>query len=560
MNESSKSQIAFEQSGLGSILKQNQLIVPPNQREYAWKKRQVTQLFKDFTKAIADAEAGYFLGTIVTIPRVNGNLEVVDGQQRLATTAILLAAIRDYLQGKDDVLVESIDNEFLTGIDRVKRARVPKLRLNIDDNELFSWIIRRDKGERPPVTRESHEFLIKAYEEAADHIRNIVSVFDPKDHGDQLNVWVSFIEHRALAVLLRVPNDANAYKMFETLNDRGLKTSQADMIKNFLYGRASERISEAQARWTYMRGTLESLDESNITVDFLRHSLIAIRGFVREAGVYEAVQEQVKSSQSAVGFASTLEMLANSYVATFNPEHEKWNGYPDQVRRAIEVLNLLRITPFRPLLMAIAAKMSAPETSRAFKFLVTLGVRLIIASSTRSGSVEEPVAAAAHEVFTGKISTGNALQGRLEDITPSDEEFRVAFEVARVSKAQFARYYLRSLEMAAKQESEPWYIPMDDRSIINLEHILPQKPGRNWPTFSEDEVSLYVSRLGNQALLKASDNSDLRSDNFEQKRQVYADSPYILTSQIAEVPTWTVDTIKRRQQTLADLAVKAWPL
>jgi len=65
----------------------------------------------------------HFLGTIVTIPRTTGYLEVVDGQQRLATAAILLAAIRDFLKGKEDVLVESINNEFLTGIDRTKRGQ-----------------------------------------------------------------------------------------------------------------------------------------------------------------------------------------------------------------------------------------------------------------------------------------------------------------------------------------------------------------------------------------------------------------------------------------------------
>src|SRR3954449_2986471 len=108
-----KNQIAFEQAGLGSILKHHQLVVPPNQRDYAWIDRQVKQLFQDYAKAIADGEQGYFLGTIVTIPRVNDTIEVVDGQQRLATTAILLAAMRDYLRGKEDVLVESINNEFL---------------------------------------------------------------------------------------------------------------------------------------------------------------------------------------------------------------------------------------------------------------------------------------------------------------------------------------------------------------------------------------------------------------------------------------------------------------
>ena len=123
-----ESKIGIAPLGLGSVLRQNQLAVPPNQRDYAWTERKIKALFRDFAKAISDGERSYFLGTIVTIPRVNGVLEVVDGQQRLATTAILLSAIGNYLRAPEKLLAESVD-EFLTGIDRVNRARIPRLRL-----------------------------------------------------------------------------------------------------------------------------------------------------------------------------------------------------------------------------------------------------------------------------------------------------------------------------------------------------------------------------------------------------------------------------------------------
>ena len=553
----SKSQIAFEQCGLGNVLKQNQLVVPPNQREYAWTDRQVLQLFQDFAKAIADDEAGYFLGTIVTIPRLNGNLEVVDGQQRLATTALLLAAIRDYLQGKEDVLVESINNEFLTGIDRVKRARVPRLRLNIDDNELFGWLLSK-QGTEPATTRASHGRLKYSFNEAKKYVRTIVSSLDPKDHGDLLNTWVSFIEHRAMVVLLRVPNDANAYKMFETLNDRGLRTSQADLIKNYLFGRAGDRIQEIQARWTYMRGALESLEDEDITVNFLRHALIVMRGFLREAQVYDSVQDLVKGEQGAITFASALENLASSYVSTFNSDHEGWNGYHDGVRRSVEVLNLLNIKPLRPLLLAIAAKFNQRETNIAFRFLVSLSVRLLIAGGTRSGSVEIPLAAAANAVFVDGITSASDLKDRLKDITPNDAEFKAEFETARVSGSRFARYYLRSLEMAAKGESEPYFIPNDDRAVINLEHVLPKKTMGNWPEFTQEEAEIWVNRLGNQTLTRASDNSDMQSNGFASKKAVYSQSPYVLTSEIANFDAWSPNSISTRQSALADLALRTW--
>ena len=558
-----QSRMAFEQLGLGSVLSRNRLFVPPNQREYAWTDLEVSKLFQDLARAIADNEPGYFLGTIVTIPRSDDTLEVVDGQQRLATTAILLAAIRDYLVGsEEDLLVESINNDFLIGIDRSSRSRVARLRLNVDDNELFSWIIepRDPDRSRPDATKSSHHLLNGAYAEARKHVRNTVSNLDPKDHGDQLDSWVSFIEHRALIVLLRVSNDANAYKMFETLNDRGLRTSQADLIKNYLFGQSGDRIQEVQNSWSYMRGTLESLGDENLTVDFLRHVLIAKRGHTREAQVFDTVQRGVRGKQQAVRFAAELEALATTYVAIFNPEHEQWNGYPDSSRRAIQVFNLLNIRPMRALLLAVTAKLSPGELEQTFPLLVSLGVRLLIASSTRSGSVELPLADAANDVYTGKIATAYELRKQLNGATPTDEEFRSAFESARVSKGPLARYYLRALEEAAQGEAEPWFIPTKDPDVINLEHILPKKPEGNWPEFSDDEAAMYTNRLGNQALMRASDNSTLGSEGFSEKKEIYKNSPYRLTSQIAEFDNWSPTSIATRQKALADLALLAWPI
>jgi hypothetical protein len=408
-----KTQIGFEQLGLGSVLKQYQLQVPPNQREYAWTEREITTLLQDLAKAIADNEDTYFLGTVVTIPRATGVLEVVDGQQRLATTAILLSAIRDHLSGKENIIVESINNHFLTGIDRERRERIPKLRLNVDDNEYFhARIVPRDGSGGPEITRSSHQRIEGAFVEARGHIRRIVSGFDQKDHGDVLNRWIKFVEHHALVVLLKVPNDVNAYKMFETLNDRGLRTSQADLVKNYLFGQFGDRLNEAQQKWALMRGALESLEEEDITVTYLRHALIAIQGYLREPQVYEAVQTQARGRQASVGFVSKLEAMANDYVAIFNPEHEKWNNYPDAARRAIEALNLLNIKPMRPLLLAVASHFSSREAARALKLFISWGVRLLIAGSTRSGSVEVPLATAARDV----VGDGLPTQGHLENV------------------------------------------------------------------------------------------------------------------------------------------------
>jgi hypothetical protein len=172
---------------------------------------------------------------------------------------------------------------------------------------------------------------------------------------------------------------------------------------------------------------------------------------------------------------------------------------------------------------------------------------------------------AARRVYLGDkentpITLASSLRNELKTVIPSDEQFRQAFEVATVSKASLARYYLRSLEVVAKNNPNPWFIPTDDKEVINLEHVLPEKPETRWKNFDQELARAYVKRLGNQALLLAKSNSDLRSSDFETKKSVYRETPYVLTSMISTVSAWSPGEISERQKKLAELALTAWRL
>lgn len=555
-------QIGFEQLGIGSVLTRNTLRVPPNQREYAWEERHVRSLFQDLSRAIGEGAPEYFLGTIVSIPQETGVLIIVDGQQRLATTAILLAAIRDYLKGRegDKIIVEDIDNRFLSAIDRAARERVSKLRLNTTDATYFERRIIYSEpglGANAPL---SHTLIDQAANLAKEHIQRVVSQLGDKDRGDQLNRWVNFIEHDALVILLRVPSDVNAYKMFETLNDRGLRTSQADMVKNYLFGESGDRLGEAQARWAAMKGMLDSVDDDDITITFLRQMLISLYGHLRDPDVYETVQSKARGVSSTLSFLGTLESGAADYVAMLNPDHEKWNRYPPQMRRAIQTLVRLRVRPIRPLTLAIIRSFNEKETAKALRLLVSVVVRFLIVGGARSGHVEEGLADAARRISEGSIKNTEELLAAISAKVPNDLEFKEQFRVAHVSNAALARYYLRSLESVNRADQFASFIPHDEPDVINLEHVLPIRPQGNWPTWSQDMMDAFYTRLGNLALLRATTNSDLKSAPFEAKRAAYGESTFELTRQIADEREWTPETINERQETMAGLALKAWPL
>lgn len=191
---------------------------------------------------------------------------------------------------------------------------------------------------------------------------------------------------------------------------------------------------------------------------------------------------------------------------------------------------------------------------------ISLGVRLLVASSTRSGKIEESLASAAHGVYRGNLPRIEDLKTQLSSIIPNDFKFQQSFETAIVSKAALARYYLRSLESAAKDTPDPWFVPREDKQAINLEHVLPEKPEDNWPQFDKEEVATYWRRIGNMVLMQLKDNSALKSAKFSEKVDVYKNSPYILTSQVATLSEWTVHAINKRQRILAEIALKAWPI
>lgn len=385
----------LEQTGLASVLKGHHLEVPANQRNYSWENDQIQQYLEDLTLAQREGEP-HFMGTLVTIGREGDSLEVVDGQQRLATTTLLLVAIREKLsQLGEDLLMEDIQKGYLYNINRQQRERVPKLKLNEEDNEFFSALLTHgvDDDALPEPRKQSHELLLGAYKQHLEHVSNILSGIPEEGQGDVLVELVSFLDDSAGVVLLKVYDDANAYRMFETLNDRGLKTSQADLVKNHLFGASGARLPEVQSRWAYMRGALETLEEEDVTMDFLRYAIIAMTGPKREAQLYRTLKDRCRTSKQALTLATQLDELAGSYAASLNSDHARWNPYPPSARKSLQVLNLLNIRPMRSLTLAVTAQLGIGETSKSLKFLASLGVRLMIASSTRSAGVEQPLGA-----------------------------------------------------------------------------------------------------------------------------------------------------------------------
>lgn len=547
--------IEFDVIGVAEALHLYRLHVPPNQREYSWTEDEVKQLLQDLTNAMRENRDTYFLGTVVMTKCDDGKLEVADGQQRLATTTIILATMRDCsLRANDEQSAQSIENEFLFSFDRRARENLPKLTLNLDDNVYFKNAILERPGQRAEIrqSRRSHRLISQAASVIREHFAGLEKQLGSANFQSALVDWSDFLQKRALVFALRVTDEANAFVMFETLNARGLKTSQADLVKNYLFRRADDRLSEAQTHWSAMRGAIESVGEDDMTMEYLRLACCVLHGATRERDVMARVEASARSKTEVVHLSHFLGELSSDYAAILNSEHLKWNGYDEVVRKSIEAINVLGVTQIRPLMLSVARHFTPAQTATAFRRMVSWSVRFLIVGG-RGGKLDEGYARLANEIYAGKIKSDAQLVDAVRDFVPSDAQFTSAFITARVSVSRLARYYLRSLEMTARSEPNPEFMP-NDGMAINLEHILSQAD----PDVAA--VETHGQRLGNLALLQADKNSVIGNAKFSDKRTVYAKSSFLLTAQVAEMLAWGTAEIEARQKTLASFAAKTWPL
>ena len=521
---------------------------------------------------VPDISAGnedYFLGTIVLVQPEKGMPIISDGQQRIATITILLCRIRDRLiELHREKSAISLDTDFLRHIDRESEAVVPRIKLNLEDNSFFvRRIILSPTDEEYTAAqdvepqRSSNERLLRASDLAVRFLDELLATVPSQSHAEHLLRWVRFIEKAASVAVVTVLDEAAAFRMFETLNDRGLRASQADILKNYFLSRASDRLNEAWSLWNAITGAIETLDEDDNErlLSYIRHLWITTHGQTRARELAEEIKTEVTSESRTLTFLSDAATGVQDYVALWSPRHQKWADYAPSVRRSVETLtDHLQVEQIRPLLFAVARHFDPVEAEKAFRLFVSWSVRFLIYGG-RGGMLDQQYSMRAQDVGTKKITMARELRDAMTKYVPTDAAFEEAFATARVSRARLARYYLRALEKNMKEDDQPEYVANDEVTEINLEHILPLAASEEWGV-SSDEAKAAQRMLGNMALLRANQNRDLGDKNFVEKAKVYAKSGYFITQQVAEYPEWELQKIRDRQSNLAKIAVQTWPL
>lgn len=540
--------------------------IPRFQGDYSWTSDEWEDLWLDLFGTTAEAGSAHYLGYLVLQSADDKTFDVIDGQQRLTTLSLLALAVLKNLQRLVDAgqdadanrrRLEQIRQTYIGFLDPVTRVARPKLSLNRNNNTYFQSYLA-PLGHLPKRGfRASEHLLRKAFEwfdkQVAAYIKR-----QSGQEGMRLARLIEEVSDRVFFTVITVTDELNAYKVFETLNARGVRLSATDLLKNYLFSvldRGSEteyELRQLEDRWESLVSRLQS---ENFP-DFLRIHWNSRRTFARQADLFKTIRGRITTPGEVFQLLREMEEDLDTYLALSSPEASDWSI---EDKQWVGTLRTFRVRQPFPLLLAARRGFDAAEFTGLLRATVVISMRFNVIGSNSTAEQERSYHETALRIAQGELTRLAPTLQALRSIYPDDAVFRNAFAEKIIQTTdsrnnRVVRFILCALE---KHLSGRDFNAVSD--AFTVEHVLPQKAPDGWGGIDHDDAEALIYRLGNMTLLQAGANRDLGNCSYAHKRPVYRQSEFALTEKLAEDHAeWTAERIAARQQWMAAQATSIW--
>ena len=553
---------ATEAKLLDFLRKSQQFVIPIYQRTYSWTDEECEQLWNDILRVGGSEKIpAHFVGSIVYIEQglyhisSNSPLLVIDGQQRLTTVTLIIAALARALGNTEpfpDFTAPKLRNRYLRDPDE-KGDSANKLILTQTDKSSLIAII--DNKLLP-----------------TDHSIRI------KENFDYLSKKIAALKHdlvplcKGLAKLMVVDislsrDQDNPQLIFESMNSTGRELTQADLIRNYiLMGlQPGEQDQVYQDHWRPMEEAFGQKAYSEHFDDFMRYFLTVKEGELPNKNrVYEVFKTYSRGFLQTSGIVSDLVADVQNfarYYCAMELNQEK-NAV---LSEAFGDLRDLKANVAYPLLLAIydrfaSGKISSDEFERVVRLVESYVFRRSVCdipTNSMNRTFESFAKGLSDERYLESIeATFVALPSRAR--FPRDEEFRRALVSRDLYNYPRRSYWLRRIENHNRKER----VRVDDYTI---EHIMPQNEnlsaawkselGPDWRQTHET----WLHTLGNLTLTGY--NSEYGDRTFNEKRDMpggFRESPLRVNADLGQLVTWNIEQIKNRANRLASSAIDIW--
>lgn len=542
--------------------------IPRFQRDYSWNDEHWEDLWADIQGTLPeDGEPAHYMGYLVLQTADNRIYDVIDGQQRLTTISlVVLAAMR--LLGKladegrnpaeNRKRVEQLRATYIGYLDPVTLTTRNKLSLNRNNDSYYrDYLVAL--AEHPPQRGfpASTHAMRKAFEWFERRLREQVKM--AVDAGMALAQFVETMSDKLFFTVITVADQLNAYKVFETLNARGVRLSATDLLKNYLFSvlarghEASHEMDELERRWEAMVGRLGS--ES--FPDFLRMHWNSRHSFARQTELFKVVRGHIQTREAVFALLREMDEDIDTYLALTQPEGSQWTP---TCKQSAGELRMFSVRQPYPMLMAARRNVSNTDFGDLLRATVVIAFRYNIIGAQHTGEQERIYHAAAMQLHKrDAAATLGQVLATLRQVYPSDDTFKADFaeksiKTTQTRNARIVRYILCRLEKQAGG------IDFDaDSPSYTIEHVLPQSPEEGWDVFNDRDLDNFIYRLANMVMLEAGKNKHIGNQAYAAKRPVLRQSSMCLTQKLAEDNAdWNPERLAARQKQLSHLATSVW--
>lgn len=557
-----------KRTGLLELLRASQgcqFVIPVYQRNYTWNSGdQVKQLLNDLENVLNGNYKNHFLGIIIYLEKSLDfsarEFSVIDGQQRLTTTFLLIYAVKKVLEEQGDIdRVKQLEGQFLTNpyaADSIKY----KLKPLVSDDNVYRCIVENRMGDIDDLNSN----VLKNYNYISDRINQwLLSGYD----ANQILMAMDCL----YVVCVPISEEDNAQKIFESINATGAKLTAADLIRNFLLMDLRSDIQEEYYA-KYWKKLEENVSRDSKTLEMFFRMFLAIKTYtlVPKNSVYREFMTWVSNGNLEIKelFEELLE-YSKIYDFLFN---NSLTGVTGKLKSALEDFrkinsdlpmsiimefcrlyraNKITAEIFGELMAAIntyllrrsICDMNSQNISKLFPTLLKK------VTEKCNGDTSNIVRILNQEMVGNNAATSGSFM-------PTDKQMYEILHFANVYKRPALRIILDRMEL----DNNPAPV---DLSALSIEHLMPQTPSEEWLEELDTDLETYqenIHRLGNLTLATKLDNSKMGNAIWEYKNEVLKDTAHLtLNIELMKVDHWNLEKIEERTKSLIEKICNLYP-
>jgi len=465
--------------------------VPHFQRDYSWTADEWDDLWQDIIGLFdEDPELAHYMGYLVLQSPDSKQFDIIDGQQRITTLSIMVLAALSLLEDiaasdmdaeKNRQRLEQLRNSYIGYLDPVTLVPRSKLQLNRHNNDFYqNYLVPLGKIPQHGL-RDSEHLLRKAF----DWFKTGIKGHCGQD-GVEVARFIDAVVDKLFFTVITVTDELNAFKVFETLNSRGVRLSSTDLLKNYLFS-----VANSEGSHDFEMKTLEELWERIVGVlgsesfpDFLRAYWNGRNKRVRKSELFKIIRREIHGKGEAFELIRSLDAHAGVYAALRDPQADHWST--DQ-RFMLQQLKMFNVRQPLSLLMTANEVLDQSDFDRILKAVCVISFRYNVICNMQANEQE-----LVYNLVSILITQGGTMQQilhGLQAVYPEDARFKAAFadkelRTTNSRSKHIVRFILFQME---KHVGNTAFDLESDK--YNIEHILPENPGEGWTDYDEHKDS-----------------------------------------------------------------------